>query len=130
MSVQESEPGKGWVFNLNDDDQGIHRKLAEGITTRIFAGAEVMVSVVRVEPGTVGKLHSHVEEQWGVLLEGECVRIQGEEEVLMKAGDFWHTPSGVPHTIRAGDSGAVILDIFAPPREEYMKPGEGFAGKG
>ncbi len=88
MSVQKSGTGKGWVFNLNDDDQGIHRKLAEGITTRIFAGAEVMISVVRVEPGAAGKLHSHVEEQWGVLLEGECVRIQGQEEVSMKAGDF------------------------------------------
>ncbi len=86
-----------------------------------------MISVVRVEPGTAGKLHSHVEEQWGVLFEGECVRIQGEEEVAMKAGDFWHTPSGVRHTIRTGDSGAVILDIFAPPREEYKQPGEGFA---
>ena len=127
MSVQKSEPGKGWVFNLHDDGQGIHRKLAEGITTRIFAGTEVMISVVRVEPDTAGKPHSHVEEQWGVLLEGECVRIQGEEEVLMKAGDFWHTPSGVRHTIRTGDSAAVILDIFAPPREEYKKPGEGFA---
>ena len=127
MSDQKSDAGKGWVFNLNDDDQGIHRKLAEGITTRIFAGAEVMISVVRVEPSTAGKLHSHVEEQWGVLLEGECVRIQGEEEVAMKAGDFWHTPSGVRHTIRTGDSGAVILDIFAPPREEYKQPGEGFA---
>jgi quercetin dioxygenase-like cupin family protein len=127
MSVPKSDAGKGWVFNLNDDDQGIHRKLAEGITTRIFAGAEVMVSVVRVEPHTAGTPHSHVEEQWGVLLEGECVRIQGEEEVSMKAGDFWHTPSGVRHTIRTGDKAAVILDIFAPPREEYKKAGEGFA---
>ncbi len=62
MSDQKSDAGKGWVFNLNDDDQGIHRKLAEGITTRIFVGTEAMISVVRVEPGTAGKLHSHVEE--------------------------------------------------------------------
>ncbi len=115
-----------WVFNLNDEAQGIHRKLAEGITTRIFPGDRAMLSVVRLAPHAHGTLHRHPEEQWGVLLEGECLRIQGGEERMLKAGDFWHTPGGVPHTVRTGDVGAVILDVFAPPREEYRKPGEGF----
>jgi quercetin dioxygenase-like cupin family protein len=85
-----------------------------------------MLSVVRIAPHSEGTLHSHPEEQWGVLLEGECVRTQGGEEVAMKAGDFWRTPGGVTHTVRTGDVGAVVLDVFAPPREEYRKPGEGF----
>jgi quercetin dioxygenase-like cupin family protein len=62
-----------------------------------------------------------------VLLEGECVRIQGDEEMPMKAGDFWRTPGGVAHGIRTADSAATVLDIFSPPREEYKKPGQGFA---
>ena len=85
-----------------------------------------MLSVVKFEPNAVGRVHSHPEEQWGVLLEGECVRIQDKEEVPMKAGDFWHTPGGVPHGIRVGNEGALVLDIFSPPRPEYKKPGEGF----
>ncbi len=44
----------------------------------------------------------------------------------MSAGDFWHTPGGVPHGIRTAESGATVLDVFAPPREEYKKAGEGF----
>ena len=85
-----------------------------------------MLSVVRIEPHSEGRIHSHPEEQWGVLLEGECVRIQDGEEIPMRAGDFWHTPGGVPHGIRTGDSAAVVLDIFAPPREEYRRSGRGF----
>jgi len=115
-----------WVFNLADDAQGIHRKLGEGITTRIFVGDNAMLSVVRIAPHSTGKVHSHPQEQWGILLEGECVRIQGGEEVAMKAGDFWHTPGDVPHGIRTGDVGATVLDVFSPPREEYRKAGEGF----
>ena len=115
-----------WVFNLANDTQGIRRKLGEGINTRIFPGEHVMLSVVRIEPNAEGSVHSHPNEQWGVLLEGECVRIQGGEERAMKAGDFWHTPGGVSHGIRTGSSGATVLDIFAPPREEYRKAGEGF----
>jgi len=115
-----------WAFNLADDARGIPRKLAEGITTRVFVGEKVMLSVVRIAPHSTGTVHSHPEEQWGVLLEGECVRIQGGEEVKMRAGDFWHTPGNIPHGIRTGAIGAFVLDIFSPPREEYKKPGEGF----
>ena len=116
-----------WVFNLHDEAQGIARTLAEGITTRIFPGDQAMLSVVRIAPNSEGTLHSHPQEQWGVLLEGELVRIQGGEEAAVKAGDFWCTPGGVEHSVRTGDVGAVVLDVFAPPRDEYRKPGEGFS---
>ena len=114
-------------FNLDDPDQGIFRELAPGVTTRVFVGANAMLSVVTLEPGAEGQIHSHAEEQWGVLLEGDAVRIQDGREVAVTAGDFWLTPGGVPHGIRAGANGARILDVFSPPREEYRKPGKGFA---
>lgn len=124
MSDTPSLPS--WVFNLFNEAHGVRRTLAPGIESRVFAGRQAMLSVVRFEPGSVGVMHSHPEEQWGVLLEGECLRLQGDEAVAMKVGDFWHTPGGVPHTIRTGPAGALVLDIFSPPRPEYTRPGEGF----
>ena len=114
-------------FNLDDPDQGIFRQLAPGISTRVFVGDKAMLSVVTLAADAEGRVHSHAEEQWGVLLEGDAVRIQDGKEVAVKAGDFWLTPGGVPHGIRAGPSGARILDIFSPPREAYRKKGAGFA---
>lgn len=113
-------------FNIDNMDQGIARKLGEGIATRVFVGDNVMLSVARLDPNTSGTIHSHPEEQWGILLEGECVRIQDGEEFEAKAGDFWCTPGGVEHGIRTGATGATVIDVFSPPREEYKKPGEGF----
>ena len=118
-----------WVYSIRNEACGIARKLGEGINTRIFVGDNVMLSVVRIEPNSSGTVHSHPEEQWGVLLEGTCTRIQGGEEVPVKAGEFWHTPGGVAHGIRTGAEGALVLDIFSPPREEYKKAGEGFGLK-
>lgn len=115
-----------WVFNRDDETQGIARRLAEGLTARVFPGEHSMLSIVRIEPHSQGQVHSHPEEQWGVLLDGKCVRVQDGEEVTMKAGDFWHTPGNVPHGIRTGERGAVVLDIFSPPRPEYRKTGDGF----
>jgi quercetin dioxygenase-like cupin family protein len=126
VTHENNSRSASWAFNINDDAQGIHRQLGAGIDTRIFVGRNVMLSVVRVAPHTSGTVHSHPEEQWGVLLDGECVRIQGDEELTMRAGDFWHTPGGVQHSIRTGETGATILDVFSPPRDEYKKPGRGY----
>jgi hypothetical protein len=59
-----------------------------------------MLSVVTLEPPSVSPVHAHPHEQWGVCLEGEWIRIQ----------------DGVEH---------IVLDVFAPPREEYRQAGSG-----
>ncbi len=113
-------------FNLEDLAQGVHRVLCDGIETRIFAGDQAMLSVVRAEPGAVGSIHSHPEEQWGVLIEGSGTRLQDGIEHAVAAGDFWCTPGGVLHGFTAGPEGAVVIDIFAPPRGDYRSAGVGF----
>ncbi len=116
-------------FNVNDASTGIFRELAAGVTTRIHPGEQAMLSVVTIAPNGEGTMHSHPEEQWGLLLEGTAIRYQGGEAHNVKAGDFWRTPGNVPHTMKAGPEGCKVLDIFAPPREEYRKVGaKGFGG--
>ena len=108
-------------FNIDDPQQGIPRELADGVTARIFPGEQAMVSVVRVAPGARTSSHSHAQEQWGLMLSGSAVRIQGGEEIQVGKGDFWVTPGHVNHCLIAGPEGAVALDIFAPPRPEYAR---------
>jgi quercetin dioxygenase-like cupin family protein len=116
-----------WVHTLRTGESGTHRELAEGLNARILAGDNSMLSIVTIDPHSAGELHSHPEEQWGICIEGECIRVQDGEEYHAQAGDFWHTPGGVEHAIRTGDAGALVLDVFAPPRPEYRSEGEGFA---
>ena len=113
-------------YNLHDKSQGLARSLSDGVDARIFPGDQAMISVVTIAPGHKGKLHAHAEEQWGVLLRGSGTRTQGGEEVAVAKGDFWCTPGHVEHTFEAGPDGATVLDVFAPPREEYRKAGSGF----
>jgi quercetin dioxygenase-like cupin family protein len=113
---------------LDDPRDGLFRQLAAGVGTHIFVGDAAMLSVVVFEPNAQGTLHHHPEEQWGVMLEGSAIRVQGDEEIPVVKGDFWRTPGNVPHTMRAGPDGARVLDVFSPPRADYRKPGSGFAG--
>lgn len=115
------------LYHLDDPQGGVFRKLAEGMTTQIFAGDKAMLSIVTIEPGAMGVMHHHPEEQWGVVLEGSATRYQGDIEFEIKKGDFFRTPPDVPHTMKAGLDGVKVLDIFAPVRADYLKPGEGFS---
>ena len=117
---------KAEFHNLDNPHDGLLRELAPGLSTRIFTGEHAMLSIVTIAPGAMGTMHHHPEEQWGVLLSGSAIRFQGDEQIAVKAGDFWRTPGNVPHTMRAGADGARVLDFFAPPRSEYKKPGSGF----
>ena len=114
-------------FNVDAMEQGIRRDLAEGLSTRIFPGEQAMISIVRIDPHQFGDLHSHPQEQWGFCFRGSGIRHQGGEDIAVQAGDFWLTPGGVEHGFTAGPDGAVVYDLFAPPRDEYRKAGSGFS---
>ena len=117
----------GEFFNLGDLSAGLARELAPGVTTRIFPGEQAMLSVVTLAPNAAGNVHSHPEEQWGMLLEGSGVRRQGGVDHPVKQGDFWRTPGGMEHGLVAGPEGCRVLDVFAPPREAYKRAGSGFS---
>lgn len=124
--MAETGSQRSEFHSLDDPSDGIARELAPGLSARIFAGDQAMLSVVEIAPHAEGTMHHHPEEQWGLMLEGSGIRVQGGEEIAVKKGDFWRTPGGVPHTIRAGAEGARVLDVFSPPRAEYRKAGSGF----
>lgn len=115
------------LYNLDDLTQGLKRELAPGLNSRIFVGDNLMLSVVEIDGNSKGEVHSHPEEQWGVLLEGDGIREQDGVELAVTAGDFWRTPGGVPHNFTAGPNGAKVLDIFSPPRAAYKAKGAGFS---
>ncbi|MHA7872886.1 MAG: cupin domain-containing protein [Hyphococcus sp.] len=110
-----------FFFNLYNDRDGVRRELGPGLTTRVFSGAQSMLSLVSARPGAQGPAHKHPQEQWGVLLHGTATRIQNGKSIAVNAGDFWRTPGGVEHGVIVGAEGALILDIFSPPRLDFIQ---------
>ena len=56
----------------------------------------------------------------GVMIQGEFEMTIGDETRLLRAGDAYVIPGGVEHSVKCGDGWALALDIFSPPREDYM----------
>ena len=93
--------------------------LAPGVTAKIASGEKLMFSLVTLAPGAVVPTHSHPHEQMGFMVSGTLeFTIAGETRVLSGSGMVL-VPGGVPHAAKAGPGGAVALDAFSPPREEY-----------
>lgn len=127
--MEQNKQVKENFFNIDANDQGLQRQLADGMQTRVFIGSDAMISLVRIQPGKSGQRHSHPQEQWGLCLRGSGTRWQDGVEIEVGEGDFWRTPGGVEHGFTAGPEGALVYDVFAPPREEYSRQGSGFGGE-
>ena len=95
------------------------RVLAPGVTAKIASGEKMMLSLVTFAPDAVVPTHSHPHEQMGFLVSGTLeFTIAGETRALSGSGMVF-VPGGVPHAAKAGPGGAVALEVFSPPREEF-----------
>jgi quercetin dioxygenase-like cupin family protein len=95
------------------------RQLAPGVAAKIVSGEKVMFSLVTLEPDAAVPEHSHPHEQMGMLLSGTLTLSVGGETRTLSGNEIYLMPGGVPHKAAAGPDGAVALEAFSPPREEY-----------
>jgi quercetin dioxygenase-like cupin family protein len=96
----------------------------QGIWDRIAArslhGEELTLSVVELDPGAVVAEHSHPNEQLGIVLRGSMDFRVADERRELGPGGTWVIPAHTPHEATAGPDGAVVIDVFAPPRADWQ----------
>jgi len=79
-----------------------------------------MMVKIFFKKGAVGYVHTHPHEQVSYILKGSFeVEIDGEKEILTVGDSFYAGPE-VPHGVLALEE-AVIMDVFTPQREEFLK---------
>ncbi len=99
---------------------GSRHLIFPGVEIRTTAGRQLMLSVVRFEPGSVVLDHSHPHEQMGMLISGRLEFTVGGITRVLGPGDIWRIPGGTAHRVRALDEPALALDVFHPIREDYL----------
>ncbi len=99
---------------------GSHHSIFPGVDIRTAAGRQLMLSVVRFEPGSVVPHHHHPHEQMGMMISGRLEFTVADTTRVLGPGDIWRIPGGVVHGVRALEEPAVALDVFHPIREDYL----------
>lgn len=96
-------------------------ELASGVSGRPLFGEGAMLNLIRFEPGATVPLHSHPHEQLGIVLEGmQALVVDGVPHELGPL-EAYVLPGEVEHSAYCGPHGALVLDVFAPVREDYRE---------
>ena len=108
-------------------DRDKARKITQmtGLETTVLTGlyGERMMMVLNATlPGHTVPVHSHPHEQVGMVFAGEAALRIGDQERVVKKGDFYCIPANVPHGDTCiGDEPFVMLDVFYPVREDFIE---------
>ena len=93
----------------------------DGIAARPIEGERCTLAVIELDPNTVVPEHAHDNEQVGVCLSGSMTFRIGDEEQVVRAGSTWSIPPNVPHEVRVGDEGCVVVEVFVPGRADWAE---------
>ncbi|MCX7797388.1 MAG: cupin domain-containing protein [Melioribacter sp.] len=108
----------GFIFN--DDIQW--ENVGEGVRRKILAyDKDLMLTAVEFKKGAVGYLHKHPHKQVSYIVSGSFeVTINGEKKI-QKAGDVYFIPSNIEHGVLALEDQSLLIDVFTPYREDFIK---------
>jgi quercetin dioxygenase-like cupin family protein len=95
------------------------RRIWDGVHGRVVHGDSITLGVLELDPDSVVPEHRHEHEQLGMCLAGSLEFRVGDETKELRAGETWSIPSNVPHEVHVGPEGAVVIDAFAPTRDEW-----------
>ncbi|MGY2895425.1 cupin domain-containing protein [Deinococcus sp. UYEF24] len=102
-------------------------QLSPGVTRRYVHGEQAMVAQFELLAGSVVAWHAHANEQISVLLAGrvrfEFGSAQASDVMEAGAGDSVVIPGHLPHQVTVLED-ARVIDVFAPPREDWLSAGE------
>ena len=94
--------------------------LNERIGRQMLNGDAMTLARITLAQGAVVPEHSHPNEQIATVLSGRVRFRLGDEERVVDALASVLIPGGVPHEVEALED-SVVLDAFAPRREDWLR---------
>jgi quercetin dioxygenase-like cupin family protein len=94
-------------------------QLKEGITRQMLSGANTTVARIFLERGAIVPRHSHVNEQFTMILSGALKFTFDNRELVVYSGEILYIPPNEPHAAEALED-TVDVDFFCPRREDWI----------
>ena len=107
-----------FVFNKNIPSD----RLGERESRKILAyNGSLMMVEVKMDKDGVGAPHAHPHEQISYIAAGSFRFTVGDETQVVSAGDSLYMPPNVVHSTVALEDNSIVVDIFTPIREDFLK---------
>jgi quercetin dioxygenase-like cupin family protein len=95
------------------------QQIWDGVVARSVTSDRLTLALIELEPNAVVPEHDHENEQLGLLVQGSMTFTIGGEVGEIVPGSSWRILSSVPHSVVAGPEGAVLVEVFAPARDDW-----------
>jgi quercetin dioxygenase-like cupin family protein len=105
---------KNKEVTLEDLGNGIQRKI-------LSHDGKMMCVEVHFKKGAIGAVHSHPHEQISYILKGSFKYTYKDKDTILKEGDTYYVEPDAAHGVVALEEDSIILDIFTPQREDFLK---------
>jgi quercetin dioxygenase-like cupin family protein len=90
------------------------------IGRQMLNGSSMTLARITLASGAIVPEHRHENEQIATVLSGRARFVIGDDERVVREGESVLIPPDVPHSVEVlVDS--VILDVFAPRREDWLR---------
>ena len=97
-----------------------YRDLIEGVRLgTLVYGEKTLMGQFKLAGGSDLPPHDHPYEQTGYLVSGRIIITIDGVDHEAGPGDSWCIAAGVSHSAKALED-AVALEVFSPPRQDYM----------
>ena len=114
---------KSHVNLIEDTDIGYHVDGPARMDRTVFWGDNILFGRNVLPAGEHVPAHSHPEEQYTMIISGECDVKCGDEEFHLTPGGICYAPSNVTHELWMWEeSDVVAIDIFNPVRQDWIDP--------
>jgi len=107
-------------------------KVSDTLDRRLITGDRMMLSHVYLKKGSIVPRHSHENEQITYILEGGLRFWIGADEaqtIDVMPGEVLHIPAFVQHKAEAL-ADTLDVDIFSPPRQDWLDKTDDYLRKG
>ncbi len=92
-----------------------------GIKRQMVVGKNVMICRFTFEPFLVTPEHTHPHEQMTLVVKGRVRFFIDGIEKIVGPGDVLHFPPNNRHGATMMDEEVVLIDIFSPIREDFLR---------
>ena len=119
----KKEEMKSHVNLIEDKDIFYHVDKPARMDRTVFWGENILMGRNVLPAGEHVLAHSHPEEQYTLIISGECDVRCGDEEFHLTPGGVCWAPSNVTHELWMWDESEVVaIDFFSPVREDWIDP--------
>lgn len=104
-------------------------ELTPGSNSHIVSAENITVSFLTMNPNSYFAVHRHESEQVMIVVDGEIDEIVEGKIYRLTKGDVIILPPNMEHGGYISDKGCQAIDIFSPPREDFLAKLKSLSGE-